>query len=391
MIQQSDLQAVRTRPSQPGRPMLSVYLDVDQSRMVNRNRAFESALETMFRSQWLRLKDPQQQQDFESNANRVRRFVSGYTPNASGLVMFCDESQDFFWHHEVHIPIPSELRWSENPYLQPILEAFDEYQRVGVILADKNRGHVLTVFLGEIEEHLETFATANVKHFKKAGSDHSRSQMQFQRKANLHTLWHLKKVVGLVDQLAHSRDFERLLLAGTPEVTSTLKRLLSKRLRSRVIASIPLRVDATPQEILNATLRLEQGVERTGEVKLVEDLIASAAKALGATTGIVSTLSALDKGQIRTLVYAEGAAFEGSQCWVCERLYGDERRGCGYCSLPLQPVPDLLGRIIERVVQTGGDVEQVRGEAAEQMKRVGSIGAFLRFKTLQAEERVASG
>ena len=391
MIQQTDLEAIRARQSQPGRPMLSVYLDVDQSRMANRNRAFESALEAMFRSQWLRLKDTQQQQDFESNANRVRHFVSGYTPNASRLVVFSDESQDFFWHRELHVPVCNEVRWSDSPYLRPILEAFDEYQRVGVILADKNRGRVLTVFMGEIEEHFESFATANVKHFKKAGSDHSRSQMHFQRKADLHTLWHLKKVVRLMDQLAHSQDFDRLLLAGTPEVTSTLKRLLPKRLRSRLIASSALRIDASQQEIVNVTQRLEQGVERTGEVKLVESLIASAAKALGAATGLADTLSALNKGQIGTLVYAEGAAFEGSQCWVCRRLYGDEQRGCGYCALPLHPVTDLLERIIERVVETGGDVEQVRGEAAQQMKGVGSIGAILRFRTLQADERGASG
>jgi peptide subunit release factor 1 (eRF1) len=215
--------------------------------------------------------------------------------------------------------------------------------------------------------------------------------MHFQRKADLHTLWHLKKVVRLMDQLARSQDFDRLLLAGTPEVTSTLKRLLPKRLRSRLIASTALRTDASQKEIVNATQRLEQGVERTAEVKLVESLIASAAKALGAATGLADTLSALNKGQIGTLVYSEGAAFEGRQCWVCRRLYGDERRGCSYCSLPMQPVPDLLERIIERVVETGGDVEQVRGEAAQQMKGVGSIGAILRFRTLQAGERGASG
>ena len=381
MITQSELASLVKRPNKPGCGMLSVYLNVDQSSMANRNRAFERALGSMLRSQSIRLNSDRQQQDFEAAAKRVKGFVSHYTPTARSLVIFCDEAEGFFWHRELNTPVCNDVHWKESPYLQPLLETFDEFQRYGIILANKSRARVLTVLQGEIDDRFEITATGSVKHFRRSGSDHLLSQTKFQRQANLHTLWHLKKVAALTDHLVDCHNFDRLLLAGSPHAVGTLKRLLSKRLLSRLVVSAALRVNASEQEILKTTLKLEQCVERVCEVNGVQALIAAAAKALGATVGLDSTLLALERGQIHKLVYREGAAFEGSHCSKCDRLYGLSRVACGYCNVPLQPVPDLMERIIKRAVDTDAEIEQVRDDAAEQMKRVGGIGAILRFQT----------
>jgi peptide chain release factor subunit 1 len=381
MITQSELASIVKRPNKPGCGMLSVYLNVDQSSMANRNRAFERALGSMLRSQSIRLNSDRQHQDFEAGAKRVERFVSQYKPTARGLVMFCNESEGFFWHRELNTPVCNDVHWSESPYLQPLLETFDEFQRYGIILANKSRARVLTVFQEEIDDRFEITATGSVKHFRRSGSDHLLSQTKFQRQANLHTLWHLKKVAALTDHLVNCHNFDRLLLAGTPQPVGTLKRLLSKRLLSRLVVSPALRVNANEQEILETTSKLEQRVERGCEVDAVQDLIASAAKALEATVGLEPTLLALERGQIHRLVYSQGAKFEGGQCSKCNRLYGDGRVACGYCNVPLQLVPDLMERIIKRAVDTDAEIEQVRDDAADQMNRVGCIGAILRFRT----------
>jgi hypothetical protein len=92
----------------------------------------------------------------------------------------------------------------------------------------------------------------------------------------------------------------------------------------------------------------------------VQALIAAAAKSLGATVGLEPTLLALQRGQIHKLVYTQGAAFEGSHCSKCNRLSGDGRVACGYCNVLLQPVPDLMERIINRAVDIATEIEQVR-------------------------------
>jgi hypothetical protein len=45
----------------------------------------------------------------------------------------------------------------------------------------------------------------------------------------------------------------------------------------------------------------------------------------------------------------------------------------------LSPVKDLIHALEQRVVESGGKVEPVQGEAARKLASVGSIGAQLRF------------
>ena len=47
----------------------------------------------------------------------------------------------------------------------------------------------------------------------------------------------------------------------------------------------------------------------------------------------------------------------------------------------MKPVKDLIEAIAEKVVNMGGKIEQVHGDAAKRLDDVGKIGAFLRFKT----------
>jgi hypothetical protein len=42
-------------------------------------------------------------------------------------------------------------------------------------------------------------------------------------------------------------------------------------------------------------------------------------------------------------------------------------------------VDDVVGRLVERVVNSGGEAESVRGEAADRLRPRGAVGAFLRF------------
>ncbi len=49
MISQADIEPLANRNAIPGSPVLSVYLDMDQSKAANLNRQFEAALNSMLR------------------------------------------------------------------------------------------------------------------------------------------------------------------------------------------------------------------------------------------------------------------------------------------------------------------------------------------------------
>lgn len=122
--------------------------------------------------------------------------------------------------------------------MRPLLEALAEGQPYLVLLVDRHQERILRVAQGEAEMHFSTVSEANIKHSKKSGSHHIRSQMSFQRKAELHAHWHLKEVVEFADPLLDSHPYPYLILRGSSEVVGYGQRLLPKRLGK--IATDPL-------------------------------------------------------------------------------------------------------------------------------------------------------
>src|SRR5690348_3943449 len=177
MISRDEVEGLMAREVRPGSPVLSVYLDTDQSREINIERGFETVLKDMLREIKQRL-DKDEKAKFQADAERVQRFVKEeYRDVKRGLVIFCDDSEDFFQHIEFNVTVRNVARWEETPYVRPLVELLDEYERYCVALADRKRARLFTIYLGEIEEHRETEASADVRHIKSSGLDHLRSQM----------------------------------------------------------------------------------------------------------------------------------------------------------------------------------------------------------------------
>lgn len=372
-----DLKELIDYGSRPGSFTLSVYLDMDQSNPANLNRMFEVSLSNALREIEETLED-RDLGDFEKDAARIRKFVEKYRPQAKGLIMFCDSSEDFFRTYELQVPVKTEVRWEERPYLRPLLEMIDEHERFGVILADRSQARLFSIFLGEIEEYQESLAEADVTRFKSPGRDHLRSHMQHQRRAETRALWHFKQVAELMEGVAERHAFDRLVLAGPVEATNEVYRQLSKPMRDKVVGTVALAIDASKEQVLSETAKLMKTAERTGEVEIVEQLIAAAEKRAQATIGLEETLAAVQAGRARQLIYAEGWAASGSLCSNCSSLMPVDSDVCGYCGAALRKVSDLVGRTVRRVVAMGGVIEQVRGDAAARLMNAGGIGAFLR-------------
>ncbi|HBB94801.1 MAG TPA: hypothetical protein DC054_05370 [Blastocatellia bacterium] len=377
MISRRDVEALMERDVQPDSPVLSVYLNTDQSDAANIQRAFAVVFRNMLR-EVDGPDDKTKQEQLKNDAKTVLRFLDDYREPRRSLVVFCDSSQDFFWVRDLSVNVRNTLRWRDTPYVRPLLELMDEHERYGVVLTDRAHARLFTIFLGEIEEYTEAFVDSDVTHIKTSGTDHLRSQMNIQRKADLHARWHLKEVAQTMSRLAGNLEFDRLILAGTVEATSELQRLLPKALRARVVGKVALPVEANISHVLEETLKIEREVEQRRESDLVEQLITAAHKKQNAVVGLEHTLLALQEWRVWQLVYSEGLNLRGSQCTNCEALTASDEP-CPYCSHAVRAVNDLIQLAAERVFDLEGKVEQVRGPAGARLKEVGSIGAVLHF------------
>jgi peptide chain release factor subunit 1 len=378
-IARAELENLLQRDFQADSRVLSVYLNVDQSQAANLNRGFTAALKAQLRSIEQRLDDEKLRREFAEDAQQVVQSVAAYQPRARGLAVFCDASDDFFWQRDLSIRIDNEARWDERPYVRPLIEAFDEYERYAVVLVSREQARLFTVFLGEIEEHREIFSENKIKRIKSPGNENARSQLNMQRKDGEHAQHHMKEVVEALEGFSTRRAFDRLVLAGPHEVICEFRGLLPKRIQPLVVSSIPLSIDATEREVLAETLRVEGGVERAKESVLVEKLITQAAKDSQAVMGARPVLEAGRMGRILRLVYVHGHMIPGRQCANCRSMFADSVESCPYCDGGVREIPDIISRLVERVVDSGGFAENVRGPAADRLKAAGEIGAFLRF------------
>ena len=118
MISRGDVERLSQRTPTPESPVLSVYLDVDQSR-ANLKREFAARLTARVRALEQQLAESEREA-FRADAERVQRFVAGHEPHGKTLVVFADDSTDLFWSRELRVSLPTDVRWDPTPYLRPL-------------------------------------------------------------------------------------------------------------------------------------------------------------------------------------------------------------------------------------------------------------------------------
>jgi peptide chain release factor subunit 1 len=364
--------------AKPGSPVLSVYLDTDQSREINIERGFEVVLKDLLREIRQNL-DKEARKEFDADAASVRQFVEEYRDVKRGLVIVSDASEEFLWHKELNVRVRNGARWNDTPYLRPLIEILDEYERYAVVLTDRKQARFFTIYLGEIEEHLRAEARLDVTRVNEVGTDHIESHMTIQHKADQHAHLHLKHVAELTARLASVYEFDRLILGGTVEATSELHSLLPKAVRSKVVRQISLPINGGDALVLEETLKVEAEIEREHETELVKLLIDAGLAHQKAVLKLDPTVRAIQEQRVWQLVYTDGFAPRGSQCGTCGALFAEEKTVCDYCGQTVNDISDLIERAADRVLDTQGRVEQVRGPAAELLEKHGNVGAFLRW------------
>ncbi len=377
MITKMDVSPLNDLGKGAGR-VLSVYLDVDQSKAANLNRCFVTAFKARVQEIERTFEEEYEHRDFEGCAGEVRNFLSTYEPHGRGLVIFA-RSAGPVWTRELNVPVAEQVVWGTKAHVQPFLEAMDEFQSCGIVVLDHVRARIFTVAFGQIQRHAEVLAMHEARHIKTTGTDHLYSQSHFQRRADEHSLEHLKRVGEVLENVARISPFSKLILAGVPEVTSELYRVLPKALRRKIAGFTPLPAGAPEKQILETSMEMGRATERMRESQEVDRLITDAAKGHKAVVGLDATLQALNDQRTREFFYAEGFAAAGGVCEDCHVIFARDDMNCEYCGVPLKPSGDLVEAATVMALAEGAAIEQLRGEAAAKLMAAGGVGAYLRF------------
>ena len=380
-MRHTKLSPLFSRPDYSDRRILSVYLNVNESSQINLNRGFEKRLKDITASIRRTITDPAESEIFANAAAHIQGFVSVYEVHARTLVMFFDSTDGFFWYEALNVPIETTARWEKELFLQPLIGILDEFEAYGIALLDHANLRLFTMSLGELKEAAHrNFSRRAVQHIRGVGTDHLGSAHHVQRKADERIRANVRLMIQDIQSMMRSNGIEHLILAGSPEITAELQKMLPKSLALRVIGVLDLSMEATRDKVFTAATEIAERYERDCEETTVREVVTATAKGQGAVAGLRDTLPLVNEGRVWQLIYSAGLRWPGSECSKCASLFATEASSCSSCGGKTCRVPDVIERAVEHAARHNARIEVVKEKAAEMLNLEGGIAAFLKAR-----------
>jgi peptide chain release factor subunit 1 len=354
---------------------LTLYIDIDQNKPSNRRGGFVVQAEALLKE--LRSRHGRSGR-LEVASKTALGLVKKLRPSAKAALVVVHPESDLAEIFQLGVPFAASAYWRRGAFLRPIVEAMDEHERYGVVLADTKRARLFTVYVGEITEH-EDLISDTSQRTRSMGADQMRSQKRRDRRHHEEVAFHAKKVIDALHDLALKAPFDRLIVAGTPKATSQLTRLLPTRLRGKLTETMSMSVGATQKEVLKKILAVQHRMEREQESILVEGVLAELHDGGKAVAGFAGVLDAVNQGRVWKLFYAKGLKKVAGECTECGAFAPDPSGPCTYCGGEVQRLAESVDRLTQSVMEMGGRVEVVDGPAKQTLAANDGIAALLRY------------
>jgi peptide subunit release factor 1 (eRF1) len=391
----SALEALRAAPSPP-EGVLSAYLDTRPGQV--QPHAYLVAFRNGCRQVMQQL-DPSVQDSFASAASRAEKFLEDvFVARHPGLALFAGPDADYLFA----VPLPTQpdgtLAWDRRPLLEPLEAELDEHERVALVLIDRRRARLFTMFLGGIERdqmldsdartqlaavHRGLRQAAYVQRYAPGarlhgpGASFVRGGATGARHDDDDLLRLVRETSSALLELFRRAPFDRLFLAGADDGVAVLRTELPRPLRARLMGTLPLAADAPAADVLRACRVAAEAVERRLEIELVDELL-PAARAGRAVVGFDTALAAISEGRLYHLLVADTFDGVASECGACGRLLAGPGP-CPACGSRSEPILDIRERAAERARGLGARVETVAGQAASRLLANGGLGGWTRY------------
>lgn len=349
-------------------PVTSCYLDVDGRRRV-RQQDVEKALEMLVR----RLPDDRSA-SVTADVQRITELVrSGFDrKGVRGLAVFSCSAHDLWRVYPLPVPVRDQLVVNHTPAVRQLEVVVDEYERFGVLLADKQRARMFVFELGELVECQEEFE--QLPRHDDDGGTWSKDHVHDHTAELAHQ--HLRHAARVAFDVWQKNGFQRLIVGAPDEIASELEHELHPYLRERLAARVSVPISASPDEVREAALEVEAQVERAKEEETVARLREAVGSGRRGVAGLKPTLEALVERRVETLLVSHGYTAPGWRCPGCSYV-ATVGRTCPVCEAEMLKVEDVVEEAVEEALAQKCRVEICVANA--DLDVLGRIGALLRF------------
>jgi hypothetical protein len=266
---------------------------------------------------------------------------------------------------------------ASNFTLAPLIAQQQGRRRYCIALADRNRARLLLLEAREISEHsqvidedkekIRTTGTAKSAHLERKKDEQVRRHFCF-----------------LADHLLHfyeHKDYDSLIIGCRDETWPEIEAVLHPNVKRIMLGRIAVDPGlATREEIQQKTQALVDARDREDEQRLVERTMGGFASNAWGAVGINEVIDALEKGEVRTLLWAskpDGEQRSASLCENCGHLEGKELRACTLCGAKLRLYPNAEEALLRHALGRSIEVREMHYSKLPMPDR---IAAWLRFR-----------
>ena len=367
--------------SPTGSLVVSVYLLVDRQRVAK--KSYQTRLNSMIAASREKLEadvnfDKRKKKEISDIFERVKSFVNDNFKADSTRTLVIFSSGDGLWEaFRIPIIMRSKIIIDPKPHTQNIRSLINNSKRYGVLLINREKAQIYSIYLGGISEYLAALI-----------SDVP-SKVNFRSQAVLRE----KKILGRLEEKLHhffklindktmelfkDKRFDYLILGGRKEIIPSFSNYLHSYLQSRYIGSIDAEPDSNITLVSRKANEIIDGFETENKNNLVDRLIGEYNPNGMGVLGIEAVVKSLLTEQIKILIYDRQFIHSGYICESCQYFSIEKKDKCPYCGGEPVFYNDIVDEIVEDALNQSCEIVDIEGN--EKLSEAGSIGAVLRYK-----------
>jgi hypothetical protein len=315
---------------------------------------------------------------FDADAERITAFLQNdLSPAVQGVIIVANHAAGVFEHVVLAIETPTVVSAAPTPALLELARIVEDNPRYAVLLADQLEA-TLSVFNRASRGQAVTIEGDDYPRKQKQGGW---SQRRYQARADERVAHFARFVAEETRRALDEYNVDMLIVAGGEVITSALSPEFHQTVKKRIVATIPMDIRASEQDILAATMPIIASAEHARERASIQRHLDAIGQGGLGVKGVEAVLPALQERRAGlTLMTREFEAVG----WADYRLnvFGvgpvptTHPAGGDVYDIVTVNLPEELVRL---TIVTGAEGEIIARERAAELDALGGIGAVLRF------------
>lgn len=361
-------------------PVLTVYLDTDQAKQINRGLKPGYLIQLESHAKWIaQTVSPDEQKLFRKQLQRTVAYLERQSLRCRGVVIFA--GKDSWEFVPLQVEVEDEIHWG-TPSLAQLLWLLDEHKPYGVVVPGRKRARFFLYWLGEVREleekefRLEPSKKKEMGPVARLGVRVSRGTNRdvFEHHVNAEYAHYDQQIAERIERWFAAEPLESVFLVGLAQMVKAIRKEVAPTLVEKIVLVEEDLGWVSRTELLD---RIEPAIASHKQKREMASVEAILGDSRNVVMGIDEALVQLQQGKVRSVLVKKGLNGSLQQCVKCSWADRTSDPVCPVCGGGRRNVA-LRNVLPELVRRYNALLEIVSCQSARKLQERGGMGAWLR-------------